>query len=129
MKASQRGFTLIELMITVAIVAVLAAVALPSYTNHLRKGARTSAKAEMMDIANRQQQYLLANRSYASSLSELNYNLTTETSGRYNCAIATVASPPSFTITCTPKGSQAQGDDVQPLTLDSSGGRSPAKLW
>ena len=65
-KVKAGGFTLIELMITVAIVGILAAIAYPSYTSHIQKGARRAAQAQMLDIANRQQQYLLANRGYAT---------------------------------------------------------------
>ena len=62
----QNGFTLIELMVTVAIVGILAAVAYPSYTSHVQKGARRAAQAQMLDIANRQQQFLLGSRAYAT---------------------------------------------------------------
>ena len=62
-----RGFTLIELMVTVAIVAILLAVALPSFQNQMRKGHRSEAQSEMMDIANRQEQFLLANRTYMNA--------------------------------------------------------------
>src|SRR2546430_1240950 len=58
------GFTLIELMITVVVIAILAAIAYPSYQDHLRKGRRASAQAFMVDAANRQQQYLLDARNY-----------------------------------------------------------------
>jgi type IV pilus assembly protein PilE len=74
------GFTLIELMITVAIVAILAAVALPSYRQYVVRSKRSAAQAQMMDIANRQQQFLLANRSYAdkTALTASGYALPAE---------------------------------------------------
>ena len=56
---SKHGFTLIELMIAVAIVGILAAVAYPAYTQYMIRANRAAAQSEMMDIANRQQQFLL----------------------------------------------------------------------
>ena len=53
-KVKEGGFTLIELMITVAIVGILAAVAYPSYMNYVKKGLRRAAQAQMLDIANRE---------------------------------------------------------------------------
>ena len=60
-----RGFTLIELMIAVAVVAILAAIGYPSYTEHIRKSRRATAQAALMDLASRQQAYLLDRRAYA----------------------------------------------------------------
>ena len=54
-----RGFTLLELMIVVAIVGILASIAYPSYMDHVRKGNRAKAQAFLMDVAQRQQNYLL----------------------------------------------------------------------
>lgn len=119
----QSGFTLIELMITVAIVAILASIALPSYQEHVRRGHRAAAQSEMMDIANRQQQFFLANRAYATSLAALSYTLPADVDARYGGATAAVndATPPSFTITFTPEGAQA-GDGV--LVLTSAGAKT-----
>ena len=116
----QSGFTLVELVIVMAIVAILAAVAFPAYQQQVRKGNRAAAQSEMMDIANRQQQFFLANRSYADSLDGLSYALPDEVSERYDTAIDVDndATPPTFAITFTAKGSQASDGN---LTLDSEG--------
>jgi len=116
----QSGFTLVELVIVMAIVAILAAVAFPAYQEQVRKSNRAAAQSEMMDIANRQQQFFLANRSYADSLDGLSYALPDEVSERYDTAIDVDndATPPTFAITFTAKDSQASDGD---LTLDSEG--------
>ncbi|MGV3741145.1 MAG: type IV pilin protein [Burkholderiaceae bacterium] len=125
------GFTLIELMVTVAIVAILAAVAIPSYQQYVIRGHRTAAQAQMMDIANRQQQYLLANRAYAtkSALEAGGYVLPSEVGARYSYDITGLAEPnalPTFSIVFTPIRGQA-GDGE--LVLTSEGDKSPAGKW
>lgn len=59
-----KGFTLIELMIVVAIIGVLAAIAYPSYQNSIRKAHRIEAQADLMDIAKKIQRYKIANFTY-----------------------------------------------------------------
>jgi len=126
---NQRGFTLIELMITVAIVAILAAIALPSYQQYVIRGNRAAAQAQMMDIANREQQFLLANRAYAdkNALIASGYAPPSEVSDHYGWDV-TIGSGtvPSFLITFTPTGSQASDGD---LTLDSEGLKGPEGKW
>lgn len=128
----QHGFTLIELMITVAIIGILAAVAYPSYTSYIKKGNRTAAKTQMLDIANRQQQFLLTSRAYAdkTALETSGYVLPAEVDGKYtyNIVVGVVdsANPvPSFTITFTPRPGKAQDGDGE-LILDQDGKKSCA---
>lgn len=120
-RVKQGGFTLIELMITVAIVAILAAVAYPSYTQYIIRSNRTAAQAQMLDIANREQQFLLANRAYVdkNGLEASGYRLPTELKDKYIYDIAVgTGTVPSFTITFTGIGAQA-GDGK--LTFNSEG--------
>jgi type IV pilus assembly protein PilE len=122
------GFSLIELMVALAIIAILAAIALPSYRQYVIRSHRRAAQTTMMDIASRQQQYFLANRAYAST-SDLGYVLPTEVDEYYDFAIdpdVNPSGPPSFEITFTPQGGQA-GDGE--LTLDSQGVKGPTGKW
>jgi type IV pilus assembly protein PilE len=132
-RVKQHGFTLIELMITVAIVGILAAVAYPSYTNYIKKGLRRAAQAQMLDIANREQQFLLSNRIYvpytgaAPSLTASGYILPAELVGKYTPTVTVGAGTvPAFTVTFTATGTQLKDGD---LTYNSDGVRAPADKW
>ena len=128
MKAKgSRGFTLIELMITVAIVGILAAVVYPSYQNAMIKSRRAAAQAALSDIAQRQQQFLLDNRSYAGTTAALKVTLPSDVSGFYDVTIAAPAvTPPTFTATATPKGRQVSDG---PLSINNAGVKTPAGKW
>lgn len=120
------GFTLIELMIVVVIVGILAAIAFPSYKQFILRGNRASAQSQMMDIANREQQYILANRVYTETGSDLGgYTLPSDVSARYGNVITVdnAATPPTFTITFTPTGAQVSDGT---LVLTSAGVKTRA---
>ncbi len=128
-KLNQYGFTLIELLITVAIISILVAIAYPSYTQYTIRANRTAAQAEMMEIANRQQQFLLANRSYVSkaTLAASGYALPSNISSKYDYAIVVGAGTvPSYTLTFIPTGSQASDGN---LVITSEGVKTPAEKW
>lgn len=124
--AKPRGFSLIELMIAVAIVGILVAIAVPSYQNHLRKGRRADAQAFITQVAQRQQQYLLDARTYAlggTALAELSLVAPTSVSDHYAVTVTPAAPtvPPSFTVTATPTSTVQQPDGV--LTLTNTGAK------
>jgi type IV pilus assembly protein PilE len=124
-----RGFTLIELLVAMAIVAILAAIGLPSYKSYVQRANRNAAQASMLEIANRQQQYLVANRAYAdkTNLESAGYSLPTEVSNLYTYSITVGTSTlPTFTITFTPTGNQATDGA---LTLTQAGTKAPASKW
>jgi type IV pilus assembly protein PilE len=127
---SNGGFTLIELMIVIIIVSVLMAVALPAYQNQILRGHRGAAKGEMLEIANRQQQYLLANRSYTNNKTDIAYTDSADVATKYSINISTISASgvPFFQITAQPIGSQVK-DGTDPLTLNSEGAKTPADKW
>ena len=114
--AKARGFTLVELMIAVAIVGILVAIAVPSYNSQLRKGRRADAAGFITQVAQKQQQYILDARTYAhgaSALSDLGLTAPTSVSDWYNVTVEPAAptTPPSFTVKATPIAGKAQEPD------------------
>lgn len=115
-------------MIAVAIVGILAAIAYPSYQDHLRKGRRAAAQSFLIDVAARQQQYLIDARSYAAgagAIGALNLALPVDVSRFYTVTIGPAAPtlPPSYTITATPITGSVQIPDGA-LSLDHQGSKT-----
>jgi len=116
-------------MIAVAIVAIIAMIAIPSYTSQMVKGRRSSAEAVLMDIAQRQQQYLLDVRGYAPDLATLNTTIPVNVSAYYTVTIDPLpAGVPTFTARAVPIAGTAQAGDVV-LTIDNTGAKTPAGTW
>ena len=117
---NQSGFTLMELMITVAIIGVLAAISLPSYTEYVKKTKRTDAKAGLLKIAQMQESYFVQNMTYAKTPAQLGFSGTPPipTENReYRIAIAATPSNCVGTSGNTPCTGYTM--TAQPLTATS----------
>jgi type IV pilus assembly protein PilE len=114
-----KGFTIVELVIAIAIIGILAAIAIPSYQQHLKKGRRADAQQFMSQVAQKQQQFLMDARSYAASLSELQMGTTPKSvSDYYDFTLTASAPPPSFLLVAKPKAAQAGDGD---LSINNTG--------
>jgi len=109
MNHPHRGFTLIEVMIVVAIVAILTALAFPSYTEYIRRGHRAEARAALLQASQWMERAATATGTYPLTAS-FPTTLTTIKSGRYTIAVASppasAASGTAYTLTATPAGGQ-----------------------
>lgn len=128
-RAANRGFTLIELMITVAVVGILAAVAYPSYTQYVVRAKRSAAQSFMHSVANKQEQYMLDRRSYAADLATLNVSAPADVTANYAITVTSdmTTTPPSYLVTATPIGAQLTNDtQCGTLTINHLGTKAPA---
>ena len=132
------GFTLIELMIAVAIVGILVKLAYPAYTQSVLKSHRAEAKAALLDLASREERYFSTANLYTASAPALNYASTatvtaaaplpvmTGATSYYNLSVAVpdptaAPSTPSFIATATATGKQVGDTKCQNFTLTQAG--------
>ncbi|WP_312843154.1 type IV pilin protein [Diaphorobacter nitroreducens] len=119
-----RGFTLIELMIVVAIVGILSAIAYPSYSEYVRRGHRADARAGLLQAQQWLERAATANGLYPTALpAALTWN--GDTTKRYDIAFQAGNTTAAFTLTATPKGAQT-GDKCGTYTLSNTGVRGAA---
>lgn len=135
------GFTLVEVLIVVTVVAILAAVAIPAYRDQVRRANRSAAQQFMLDVATREEQVLQDSRNYVAVTATANFpnapsagspglNLLVpdRTTGNYTfvVVVSNAATPPTFTITGTAISAQAVDGN---LTLDQAGLKTPTAKW
>ena len=97
------GFTLIELMITVAVVGILAAIAYPSYTEYVTRAKRADGKAALLQAQLAQEKWRANNTSYSNSLSDIGVS-TSSPDGHYTVAVSGTPTATTYTILATPSG-------------------------
>jgi len=131
------GFTLIEMMITVVVLGILVAIAVPSYTNFVLKGNRAAAKAKLLDVAARQEAYFGDNKVYTNTLAAFGFPTVTmgvddksnwvapdATGAIYVISLALNNGGMGFTATATPVNRQAQDSgNCATFTLTNTGRR------
>lgn len=127
MERSYRGFTLTELMIVVAIIAILAAIAIPSYNEHVTKTRRSDGQAGLLDLANRLERYYSQNNTYATATIAAGNAVTdvltsAQTPEEWYTLSISAQTATSYTLQATPQNAQGTQDTrCQSLTLNNLG--------
>lgn len=140
----QTGFTLIEVMIVVAIIGIISAIAYPSYMEHVRKTRRADGQIKLQELAQLQESYFARNLTYAANLSGLlggSLNTVESDEGFYNVTVSAVTGPAggaclgtraspcaSYTLQAVPKTGTSQIKDVKcsSYTLNNMGRKTAA---
>jgi type IV pilus assembly protein PilE len=148
-RARAQGFSLIELMITVVIAAVLMSIAIPLYQHQVREARRTDARSALSDLASREERYYALNSVYSSTPGDVGYpafGTGHPIGGGYyyidtpTVAVATATSPATFTLTARPIAGKGQDQDSdcasfqvtstgQDTSLNSGGSDSSPTCW
>jgi len=122
---NQKGFTLIEVLITVAIVGILGAVAYPSYSEYVTKSNRAEPQRELLELTNLMEQHFIDHRTYTDELTELGKSGDTYVteSGSYTISATTADSGTTFTITANIKTGSRQASDSEcaMMSVDNTG--------
>jgi type IV pilus assembly protein PilE len=146
---SSRGFTLIELMVTIVVATILVAIAVPSYTSQIRKSRRTEARTALLDLASREERFNSTNSAYTSTPASLGYTgawPVTVGSGYYKvtvivCTAVTCTTDAgtgaAFLLTAAPITPQDKDTICGSFTLDSMGSQqvtgaaaaTPSTCW
>ncbi len=126
-----KGFTLIELMVVIAVIGILAAIAWPNYQDYLLKSRRAQAQSDMLKIQLGLEKWRANNSTYTATLANVGF---VDGNPYYDYAVtgAAAGDPPTgsiYVIRATAQGAQAEDSSCTPLTLNQSNARGPAGCW
>ncbi|WP_371186424.1 type IV pilin protein [Thalassotalea maritima] len=135
-----QGFTLIELMIVVAILGIIAGIAYPSYVDHMQKARRSDAQAALMGLAMAQAKYRIQCPQYASSLASSNdctngtLKAPQSSENSYYQLSVSSASGNAYTLTASAQGVQANDSVCTAITFtvnasNPNGVKAPEQCW
>lgn len=132
--ARARGFSLIELMIVITIVAILVAVAYPNYTDSVRRSNRSDGRAALLLAAQNLERYFTENNTYlgATIAEDPDTDIwATDTSaeGYYTLDFSVDPTATTYTLRATATGTQARDEECAELTLTHLGERAPLACW
>lgn len=114
-----KGFSLIELLIVVAVVGILAAIAYPSYVDAITQSRRADAKTTLLDIAQRIERFYSENHSYANVAASVGGTPQASPDGWYSITITSTAT--TYNLTAVPQNAQANDTGCQTFTYNNLG--------
>jgi len=127
MMLKQKGFTLMELMIVIAIIGILVSVAYPSYQDHVRKTNRSDCHAALLQVSDLQERYYLQKNTYAPDIVTL-MGAGTHQSPHEICTMTATGDVNGFVITAT-GGTNQVGASCTTMTINQAGSKGPAGCW
>lgn len=136
-----KGFSLIELLIVVAIIGILMAIALPSYNQYLIKANQAAAKAFLLEVASREEQFLIGNGSYGSLVDlkiavpedvDRYFDVTLTTGTNSGSTVLALQGMPTFRISVAGKAGTLQAGNppaANPYSINQFGLKLPVGAW
>ncbi len=127
---SQGGFTLIELMVTVAVAVILVSIAVPNYRSYVQRANRSDATTALLRIAAAQEKFYIQNNTYTTDLTAAGLGIEVTNNGYYTLSVAAGANglTVGYTATATATAGKRQAADsyCQTFTIDERGARGSA---
>ena len=130
---AQAGFTLVELMVTLAVIAIISSLSVVSYRQYVRRANRVDGTSALLHLSAAEERYYLQHDQYATTAAELadpppaGLGITDTQQGLYEISVAASADGAAVgyiaTATASGTGSQRDDDDCQVFTIDQSGTR------
>jgi type IV pilus assembly protein PilE len=127
MKNTPKGFSLIELIIVIAILGILVAIAVPQYNQYRRSSNRAEARATLVEAAQTAERFFVRNYTYVGAAG--GGNIPAQSPHSLYAIDFNAPNATTFTITATPQGGQAGDTDCSPLTINHLGAKLPAACW